>query len=99
MIKTQIGLGVLSYPSVFDRLGMIPGVILVCVVAGITTWSDYIVGVFKVNHPDVYGVDDVGQLLFGGIGREVLSIAFLGRTCTKRARVRGPLADRQQSTS
>ena len=78
MMKTQIGLGVLSFPSVFDTLGIIPGVILLCVIAGITTWSDYIVGVFKLNHRHIYGVDDVGQLLFGPIGKEVLATAFMG---------------------
>lgn len=79
MIKTQIGLGVLSFPSVFDTLGIVPGVILLLVVGGITTWSDYMVGVFKVNHPEVYGVDDVGQIIFGKIGKEVLAFAFMGR--------------------
>ncbi|KAJ0337241.1 hypothetical protein COL922a_006964, partial [Colletotrichum nupharicola] len=65
MMKTQIGLGVLSFPAVFDTLGLIPGAIVLCTVAGITTWSNYIVGVFKVNHRSVYGVDDAGQLMFG----------------------------------
>lgn len=78
MIKTQIGLGVLSFPSVFDTLGLIPGVILLCVIAGITTWSNYIVGTFKLNHRHVYGVDDVGQMLFGRFGKEVLAVAFMG---------------------
>ena len=45
----------------------------------ITTWSDYIVGVFKLNHRHVYSVDNVGQLLFGRIGKEAWAIAFLGR--------------------
>jgi hypothetical protein len=76
MIKTQIGMGVLSIPSVFDTLGMIPGVICLCAVGVITTWSDYIVGVFKMNHREVYGIDDVGRMLFGPIGREVLAVAF-----------------------
>ncbi|KAL2680420.1 hypothetical protein Neosp_008021 [[Neocosmospora] mangrovei] len=79
MMKTQIGLGVLSLPSVLDTLGLIPGVIILCVIAGITTWSDYMVGVFKRNHPDVYGVDDVGQLLFGRIGKELFAAAFMGQ--------------------
>ncbi|XWW97837.1 hypothetical protein V2A60_005824 [Cordyceps javanica] len=79
MMKTQIGLGVLSLPSVFDSVGLIPGVILLCAVAGVTTWSDYMVGVFKVNHRAVYGVDDVGQLIFGRVGKEVLAVAFMGR--------------------
>ena len=76
MMKTQIGLGVLSIPAVFDVLGMIPGVICLLIIAAITTWSDYIVGVFKLRHRAVYGIDDAGQLMFGKIGRSVLGIAF-----------------------
>ncbi|KAJ0379286.1 hypothetical protein COL26b_002455 [Colletotrichum chrysophilum] len=79
MMKTQIGLGVLSFPAVFDTLGLIPGAIILCTVAGITTWSNYIVGVFKVNHRSVYGVDDAGQLMFGRIGKELFAVAFMGQ--------------------
>ena len=76
MIKTQIGLGVLSIPTVFNVLGIVPGVICLIAVATITTWSDYIVGVFKINHPAVYGIDDAGKLMFGTIGKHVLGTAF-----------------------
>jgi amino acid permease len=38
MMKTQIGLGVLSIPLVFDTLGMIPGIIILLSIATITTW-------------------------------------------------------------
>lgn len=54
MMKTQIGLGVLSIPLAFDTLGMVPGVLCLLAIAIITTWSDYIIGVFKINHPEVY---------------------------------------------
>ncbi|KAK2029003.1 transmembrane amino acid transporter [Colletotrichum zoysiae] len=76
MMKTQIGLGVLSIPSIFDTLGMVPGVVLLCVIGGITTWSDFVVGTFKLRHPQVYGIDDAGELMFGRLGREVLGAAF-----------------------
>ncbi|KAF0329262.1 transmembrane amino acid transporter [Colletotrichum asianum] len=33
MMKTQIGLGVLSFPAVFDTLGLIPGAIILCTIA------------------------------------------------------------------
>jgi hypothetical protein len=59
MMKTQVGLGVLSIPAVFDTLGLIPGVI------------------FKLRHRDVYDISDVGQLLFGRVGREILAVAFI----------------------
>ena len=76
MLKTQIGLGVLSIPSTFDTLGLIPGVILLITIATITTWSDYIVGAFKIRHRSVYGIEDVGQMLFGRAGREIFGAAF-----------------------
>ncbi|KAF5526436.1 N amino acid transport system protein [Colletotrichum aenigma] len=76
MMKTQIGLGVLSIPGTFHVLGIVPGVIALCLVSGVTTWSDYIVGVFKLNHPDVYSIDDVGRKLFGPIGREFFAVVF-----------------------
>ncbi|KAL9093944.1 MAG: hypothetical protein Q9165_003867 [Trypethelium subeluteriae] len=76
MLKTQIGLGVLSIPQVFDSLGLIPGIICLLVVGVMTTWSDYIVGRFKLRHADVYGIDDVGRKLFGRIGYEIFGITF-----------------------
>ena len=76
-MKTQIGLGVLSIPVAFDALGIVPGVIILCAIAGITTWSDYIIGVFKLRHREVYGIDDVGELLAGKTGRIVLGTAFV----------------------
>lgn len=77
MTKTQIGLGVLSIPSTFDALGIIPGVLLLIAISGITTWSDYMVGVFKRNHPDVYGIDEAGYKMFGRVGREVFATVFM----------------------
>ncbi|CAG8895309.1 unnamed protein product [Penicillium egyptiacum] len=77
MMKTQIGLGVLSIPVAFDALGVVPGVICLCAIAAITTWSDYIIGVFKLRHREVYGIDDVGELLLGKPGRVVLGGAFV----------------------
>jgi len=77
MIKTQIGLGVLSIPAVLDTLGMGPGLVVVIAIGVITTWSNYTIGVFKKNHPSVYGIDDVGYKLFGKAGREFFYIVFV----------------------
>ncbi|CAI7655234.1 unnamed protein product [Penicillium manginii] len=76
MVKTQIGLGVLSMPKVFDTLGIIPGIILLIVIAGMTTWSNWMIGVFKLLHPAVYGIDDVGKMLFGRIGFELFGAMY-----------------------
>ncbi|KAF4548475.1 Transmembrane amino acid transporter-like protein 10 [Elsinoe fawcettii] len=77
MMKTQIGLGVLSIPAVFDTLGVVPGLICLIIIAIITTWSDWIVGIFKLRHEEVYSIDDAGRLMFGRIGREVFGTAFV----------------------
>jgi amino acid permease len=77
MIKTQIGLGVLSIPSVLDTLGMGPGLVVVIAIGVITTWSNYVIGTFKKNHPSVYGIDDVGYKLFGRAGREFFYVVFV----------------------
>lgn len=76
MMKTQIGLGILSLPSAFDTLGLIPGVICLLIVAVVTGWSSWIVGVFKLRHPEIYGIEDVGDKLFGHFGREFFGVAF-----------------------
>lgn len=76
MMKTQVGLGVLSLPAVFDTLGMIPGIIMLLTIGGITTWSNLVIGTFKINHREVYSIDDAGELMFGRIGREVIGIAY-----------------------
>lgn len=77
MLKIQIGLGVLSLPEVFDTLGIIPGVILLIVVSAVATWTSYMVGAFKLKHPEVYSIDDAGALMFGRIGREFFAISLL----------------------
>lgn len=76
MMKTDIGLGVLSIPRAFDTLGMVPGILCLILIACITTWSGYIIGRFKLRHPQTYGIDDVGALLFGRVGREIFATAF-----------------------
>ncbi|WWC85648.1 uncharacterized protein L201_000514 [Kwoniella dendrophila CBS 6074] len=77
MMKSMIGLGVLSIPSVLDTLGMIPGIICLLVIAAMTSWSNYVVGTFKLNHRDCYGIDDAGRILFGKIGREFFAVAYV----------------------
>ncbi|WWC65396.1 uncharacterized protein I303_108014 [Kwoniella dejecticola CBS 10117] len=75
-LKTQIGLGVLGLPAVLDTLGFVPGVIVIVVLAIIITWSDLVVGYFKLNHPEVYTVADAAHIMFGPWGREIIGFAF-----------------------
>lgn len=77
MAKSNIGLGVLGIPSAFQVLGLIPGVILVLAIGATATWTTYVIGQFKLNHPDVYSIDDAGFKMFGRVGREILGAVFL----------------------
>lgn len=45
-------------------------------VADHSPFLDYIVGCFKLRHPEVYGLDDTGGIMFGKIGREIFGMAF-----------------------
>lgn len=83
MMKTQIGLGVLSMPLILGTLGIVPGNILIVVIAAITTWSSYMIGVFKIRHPEVYGIGDVGGMFFCRVGYELFGGVYaLGESCS-----------------
>lgn len=53
MIKTQLGVGVLSIPMVLITLGIVPGIICILGLSSFTGWANYQVGRFKRLHPDV----------------------------------------------
>ncbi|GAA5998476.1 uncharacterized protein JCM10292_002723 [Rhodotorula paludigena] len=74
--KSQIGLGVLSIPSVFSTIGLVPGIIVILAMAVITTWTLLVVGDFKLRHPEVYSLSDCGQLIFGRVGAEIFGFAY-----------------------
>ncbi|WWC62324.1 uncharacterized protein I303_104920 [Kwoniella dejecticola CBS 10117] len=76
LLKSQIGLGVLSLPFALMTLGIVPGILCLVAIAAIMTWSGYCVGVFKLKHPQVYSVVDVGEIMFGRIGREVFAAIY-----------------------
>ncbi|KAM6504680.1 hypothetical protein FSOLCH5_015182 [Fusarium solani] len=77
MMKCQIGLGVLSIPVAFDVLGMIPGVICMMVIAALSTWGSYVIGEFKLNHREIYGIDDAAGIMFGRVDREIVGFCFI----------------------
>ncbi|GAA6010601.1 hypothetical protein JCM10207_007757 [Rhodosporidiobolus poonsookiae] len=76
IVKSQVGVGVLSLPSAFGTLGLVPGLLVFFFFAITTGWTDYYIGVFKMNHPGVYSLSDCGELMFGPVGREVFGVAY-----------------------
>lgn len=83
LTKSQIGLGVLGIPQVFATVGMFPGLVILFAIAIMTSWSSYVIGRFKVKHPEVHSIGDAGMLLWGPVGREVLGgFYWLYMTCS-----------------
>ncbi|WVR06193.1 hypothetical protein IAU60_003223 [Kwoniella sp. DSM 27419] len=76
ILKSQIGLGVLSLPAALATLGIVPGILCLVAVAAIMTWSGYVVGQVKMKHKNVYSVVDAGELMFGRVGREIFAAIY-----------------------
>ncbi|ORY88464.1 putative amino acid transporter [Leucosporidium creatinivorum] len=83
LTKIQLGMGVLGIPQVFSTVGMVPGIIMLLVIALMTSWSSYVIGKFKVRHPEVGSIGDAAYILWGPIGREVLGgVYWLYMVCS-----------------
>lgn len=75
IIKSQFGLGVLGLPSTFQVLGFVPGLVSLCVLCCLITWTGVVIGKFRLNHPELHTVADAGYILFGRFGRELMGVA------------------------
>ncbi|SCZ96029.1 BZ3500_MvSof-1268-A1-R1_Chr8-1g09956 [Microbotryum saponariae] len=89
LMKSQVGLGVLggshstvhkcsdiSVPFVFSAIGLIPGILGIIGLSMMSTWSSYVVGTFKLRHPEVHSIADVGFILGGRFGKELLGSLY-----------------------
>lgn len=56
---------------------MFPGLFLIIFLGSLATYTSYLLIQFKLNHPHVHSMGDAGQLLFGRVGREVLSFGTI----------------------
>lgn len=56
--------GVLAIPSVFHSLGLAPGIIILLVIGGLTTYADWYIGMFKLKHPQVCELGEKTLALF-----------------------------------
>ncbi|RYP03244.1 hypothetical protein DL764_005291 [Monosporascus ibericus] len=77
LIVEAIALGSLSMPAAFATLGMVAGTI-VCVGIGLVAiYTSYVIGQVKLAHPEVAHYADVGRLLMGKFGYELVSVMFV----------------------
>jgi hypothetical protein len=79
LFSEYVCLAILSFPWSFSVLGMVPGVILTLVIAGICLYTSLILGRFCIKHPEVRDVCDIGQILFGGskLAYNITSLFFI----------------------
>lgn len=89
MMKTQIGLGVLAIPSALQVLGMVPGVVCLVIIGAMTTWSGWMIGRFKLNHREMYSIDDAGAIMWGTTGRVICATAFCLCMCSRCPSLKG----------
>jgi amino acid permease len=77
MIAETISLGILSLPKALSELGLIPGLILLIGLGALASYTGFVIGQFKILHPEVHSMGDAGYILFGRFGRELLGAGQL----------------------
>lgn len=66
LFSEYICLAIMSFPWSYSVLGLVPGLILTVVVAGLVLYTSLVVWEFCLRHPEVRDVCDIGQMLFWG---------------------------------
>ncbi|KAF2668095.1 hypothetical protein BT63DRAFT_374860 [Microthyrium microscopicum] len=64
LFSEYICLAIMSFPYSYSVLGLVPGLILTVVIAGLVLYTSLITWEFCMRHPEVKDVCDIGQKLF-----------------------------------
>ncbi|KAM0330605.1 hypothetical protein ACHAQA_003554 [Verticillium albo-atrum] len=80
LVAETVSLGILSLPSVLATVGLVPGVILICTVSALATYSGLLLADFRKQYPFVQNFGDAVELIgkpigMGSIFREVFGWA------------------------
>ncbi|KAK2609562.1 hypothetical protein N8I77_003058 [Diaporthe amygdali] len=90
LVAETVSLGILSLPSVLATVGLVPGIILICVISALATSSGLLLAEFRKEYPFVQNFGDAVGLIgksigMGGVFREffgwaqtVLQVFLLG---------------------
>ena len=74
MLAENVSLGVLALPQALAILGLVPGILCICFLGIIATYTGYLIGEFKLAHPSVQSYADAGRLIGGPVGREIFAV-------------------------
>lgn len=77
MIAEIVSNGMLSLPSSLAAVGMVPGLIIIVFLGVFATYTSWLLVQFKLRHPEVHNMGDAGFIMFGPIGRELLSFGTI----------------------
>lgn len=64
LFSEYIVLSIMSFPWSYSLLGLVPGLILTAVVAGLVLYTSLVLWEFCLRHPEVRDVCDLGQMLW-----------------------------------
>ncbi|KAH7096003.1 transmembrane amino acid transporter protein-domain-containing protein [Paraphoma chrysanthemicola] len=64
LFSEYICLAIMSFPWSYSILGLVPGLILTVVIAGLVLYTSLITWEFCLRHPEVRDVCDLGQMIF-----------------------------------
>ncbi|KAI1437466.1 transmembrane amino acid transporter [Xylaria sp. CBS 124048] len=73
MVTEIVSTGTLTLPSSLAAVGIVPGVIVILFLGAFATYTAWALIQFKLRHPEVHNMGDAGYILFGPVGREILS--------------------------
>ncbi|KAI0063757.1 hypothetical protein BV25DRAFT_1934527 [Artomyces pyxidatus] len=74
IMAETIALGILSFPSVFHRLGMVAGTFATVMFSLLSWQTGYVLVQFKVKHPGVMNFADAGTVIAGRPGFWIFGI-------------------------
>jgi len=74
MLAENVSLGVLALSQALAILGIVPGLLCICFLGVIATYTGWLIGEFKLAFPQVQSFPDCGELIAGRVGREVMAL-------------------------
>lgn len=63
LVAETVSLGVLSLPSVLATLGLVPGIIIIIIIAALSGYSGLVFGEFCQQFPDMESFGDAGKVM------------------------------------
>lgn len=76
LLTEQVGLALGLAPHIFARLGLYWAVVTYCSVAAIAFFTNIVLWQLKLKHPEVVSICDVGEKLFGRVGKFATLVLF-----------------------